>query len=93
MPMFDGESEKFELFENSFQTGFEIHNQLTEDEGINYFHSVMKRDALQTFKSINSPTRENLGELLRVFRKKYVKFHSMAMAKHKFQELVFNPAN
>ena len=47
---------------------------------------------LQTFKNINGPTRENLEEILAVFRRKYVKPQSMATAKHKFQKLVFNPA-
>ena len=53
----------------------------------------MKGDALQTFKNINGPTPENLGEILAVFRRKYVKPQSMATAKQKFQKLVFNPAN
>ena len=53
----------------------------------------MRGDALQIFKSITSPNRENLGEVLTVFRRKYVKTHSMATTKHKFQQLVFNPAN
>ena len=52
----------------------------------------MRGDALQTFKNINGPTRENLEEILAVFRRKYVKPQSMATAKHKFQKLVFNPA-
>ena len=53
----------------------------------------MRGDALQTFKNITSPNRENLGEILTVFRRKYVKPQSMATTKHKFQRLVFNPAN
>ena len=93
MSTFDGKSEKFELFEDLFQTSLKIHNQLTEEDRINYFHSLMRGDALQTFKNINGPTRENLGEILAVFRRKYVKPQSMATAKHKFQKLVFNPAN
>ena len=93
MPTFDGKSEKFELFEDLFQTSLKIHNQLTEEDRINYFHSLMRGDALQTFKNINGPTRENLGEILAVFRRKYVKPQSMATAKHKFQKFVFNPAN
>ena len=93
MPTFDGKSEKFELFEDLFQTNLKFHNQLTEDDRINYFHSLMRWDALQTFKIINGPTREKLGEILAVFRRKYVKPQSMATAKHKFQKLVFNPAN
>ena len=93
MPTFDGKSEKFELFEDLFQTSLKIHNQLTEKDKINYFHSLMRGDALQTFKNITSPNRENLLEILTVFRRKKVKPQSMATAKHKFQRLVFNPAN
>ena len=93
MPTFDGKSEKFELFEDLFQTSLKFHNQLTEEDKINYFHSLMRGDALQTFKNFSSPNRENLTEILTVFRRKYVKPQSMATAKHKFQQLVFNPAN
>ena len=93
MPTFDGKSEKIELFEDLFQTSLKIHNQLTEEDKICYFQSLMRGDALQTFKDIDSPNRENLTEILTVFRRKYVKPQSMATAKHKFQQLVFNPAN
>ena len=72
MPTFDGKSEKFKLFEDLFQTSLKIDNQLTEEDRINYFHSLMRGDALQTFKNMNDPTRENLGEILAVFRRKYV---------------------
>ena len=92
MPTFDGKSENCELFEDLFQTSLKIHNQLTEEDKINYFHSLMRGDALQTFKNITSPNRENL-EILNVFRRKYVKPQSMATAKHKFQRLVFKPTN
>ena len=50
MHTFDGKSEKFELFEDLFQTSLNIHNQLTEDDRINYFRSLMRWDALQTLK-------------------------------------------
>ena len=93
MPTFDGKSEKFELFEDLFQTSLKIHIQLTEQDRIYYFHSLMKGDVIQTFENKNGPTRENLGELLSAFRRKYVKSQSMPTAKHNFQKLVFNPAN
>ena len=93
MPKFDGISEKIELFEDLFQLSLKIHNQLTEDDRIKDFHSLMRGDALQTFENFNGPTRENLGEILAVFHRKKAKPHSMATAKHKFQKLVFNPAN
>ena len=58
MPTFDGKSEKFELFEDLFQTRLKIHSQLTEEEKTNDFHSLMRGDALQTFKTITSPNRK-----------------------------------
>ena len=93
MPTFDGKSEKFELFEDLFQTSLKIHNQLTEEDKIYYFHSLIRGDALQTSKNIGSPNRESLAEILTVFRRKYVTPQSMATGKHKFQQLVFNSAN
>ena len=93
MPTFDGKSEKFELFEDLFQTSLKIHNERTENDRINYFHCLMKGDALQTLKNINGPTRDNLGEILAVFRRKFVKPQSTETTKHKFQKLVSNPAN
>ena len=93
MLYFDGKSEKFKLFEDVFQTSLKIHNQLTEEDKENYFHSLMRGDALQTFENISSPSRENLAEILTVFRRKCVKLQSMPTAKHKFQQLVFNSAN
>ena len=53
----------------------------------------MRGDDRRTFKNITSPNSEILGEILTVFRRKYVKPQSMDTAKHKFQRLVFNPAN
>ena len=55
MPTFDGKSEKFELFEDLFQTSSKIHNQLTEEDKINYFHSLMRGDALLSKTSL-APT-------------------------------------
>ena len=93
MPRFEGKSEKFELFENLFKKSFKIHNQLTEENKINYFFSLKRGGALQTFKNITSLNRENLGEILIVLRRKYMKPQLMTTAKHKFQRLFFNPAN
>ena len=53
----------------------------------------MRSDALQTFKSISSPSKEKVTEILTVFRRKSVKPHSIATTKQKLQQLVFNPTN
>ena len=76
-----------------FPTIVKIYNQITEEDKIEYFHSLMLVDALQALKNVTSLNRDTLGEVLAVFRKKNVKLQSIATAKHKFQRLVFNPAN
>ena len=45
IPMSDGKSEKFELFEDLFQTSLEFHNQSTEDDKINNFHCLLRGDS------------------------------------------------
>ena len=93
MATFDGKSEKIELSEDLFQTSLKIHNQLTEGDKIDYFHSLLCGDALKTCKNITSFNGESLEKALTVFRRKCVKFQSLATTKHKFQRLVFNPVN
>ena len=44
-------------------------------------------------KTLMARPRENVGRILAVFQRKNVKPQSMATTKHKFQKLVFNPAN
>ena len=46
MPTFDGNTKKFVLFEDLFQTSLKINNQLKEEHKIIYFHSLMHSDAL-----------------------------------------------
>ena len=69
-PTLDGKSEKLELFENLFQTKLKIHNHFTQEDEVNCFHYFMCGDALQTFKNVSSPNRENLAEILTVSCKK-----------------------
>ena len=47
IPTFDGRSEEFELFEGLFETSLECHNQIAEEDRINYIHSFKRGDALQ----------------------------------------------
>ena len=58
---------------------------------INHFHSLLRKNALQTFRNINSANRQTLKEILAVFCRKYVKPESQATSKHKWHKLVFDP--
>ena len=88
---FDGKSEKFELFEDLFHTMIKMQPDMTETMKINHFHSLLRKNALQTFRNINSANRQTLEDILAIFRRKYVKPESQATAKHKWHKLVFDP--
>ena len=87
---FDGKSEKFELFEDLFHTMIKMQPDMTEAMKVNHFHSLLRKNALQTFRNINSANRQTLEDVLAVFRRKYVKPESQATAKHKWHKLVFD---
>ena len=89
--IFDGKSEKFELFEDLFHTMIKMQPEMTEQMKINHFHSLLRKNALQTFRNINSTNRQTLEDVLVIFRRKYVKPESQATTKHKWHRLVFDP--
>ena len=88
---FDGKSEKVELFEDLFHTMIKMQPEMTEQMKINHFHSLLRKNALQTFRNISSSNRQTLEDVLVIFRRKYVKPESQATAKHKWRRLVFDP--
>ena len=93
MPTFDGKTEKFELFEDLFQTSLKVHPQITEQEKIHCFHSLLRGDALQTFRNMTETTKTNLSDIIAAFRRRYVKTQSVATARCKWENLTFDPAN
>ena len=88
---FDGISEKFELFEDLFHTMIKMQPEMTEQMKINHFHSLPRKNALQTFRNISSAKRQTLEDVLVIFQRKYVKPESQATAKHEWHRLVFDP--
>ena len=87
---FDGKSEKFELFEDLFHTMIKMQPEMTEQMKTTHFHSLLRKNALQTFRNINSTNRQTLEDVLVIFRQKYVKPESQATARHKWHRLVFD---
>ena len=66
---------------------------LTEEMKINHFHAHLRGLALKTFKNIQRTPHTTLEDILKVFRRKYVKPESSASAKHRFHRLSFQPEN
>ena len=59
----------------------------------NHFHAHLRGLALKTFKNIQRTPSTTLEDILKVFRRKYVKPESSASAKHRFNKLSFDPEN
>ena len=86
-------NEKFEYFEDLFHTTLRMQPNLTEEMKINHFHAHLRGLALKTFKNIQRTPFTTLEDILKVFRRKYVKPESSASAKHRFNRLFFDPEN
>ena len=86
---FDGKGEKLELFGDLFHIMIKMQPEMTEQMKINHFHSLLRKNALQTFRNISSTNRQTLEDVLVIFRKN-VKPESQATAKHKWHRLVFD---
>ena len=54
---------------------------MTETTKINHFHSILRKNTLQTFRNINTANKQTLEDILAVFRQKNVKPESQATAK------------
>ena len=87
---FYGKTEKFEKFEGFFHAMTKMQPAMTEQRKINQFLSLLRKNALQTFRNIISINRQTLEDVLVTFRRKYVKSESQATAKHKWYRLIFN---
>ena len=59
----------------------------------NQFHAHLRELALKTFKNKQRATSTTLEDVLKVFRRKYVKPESSAYAKHIFNRHSFDPEN
>ena len=64
---------------------------MSEQMKINHFHSLLRKNTLQTFRNISTANRQTLEDVIVIFRRKYVKPESQATAKHKWHRVVFDP--
>ena len=84
--IFDGEKEKFAMFENFFQTILKMQLEISKAMKINRFYSNLLKEALQTsFTNINAGNKQTPGDVLNIFQRKHVRKESHATAKHKWQ--------
>ena len=59
---FDSKSEKFELFEDLFHTKIKMQPEMSEQMKIYHFYSLLRKNALQTFRNISTANRQTLED-------------------------------
>ena len=91
LPVFDGKSEKFELFEDLFRNNIKMYPHLTEIQKINYFHSLLRGNALQAYCNLDDTKKDNLEEVITAFKRRFGDFQSSAKARCEWDALHFNP--
>ena len=92
LPTFDGKSEKIKLFEDLFRNNIESYPHLTELQETNYFHSLLKGDALQAFCNIEDSKKDSLHEIMTMFERRFGDYLSMAKARCEWDSLKFDPS-
>ena len=91
LPVFDGKSEKFELFEDLFRNNIKMYPHLTEIQKINYFHSLLQGNALQAYCNLDDTKKDNLEEVITAFKRRFGDFQSSAKARCEWDALHFDP--
>ena len=92
MPTFKGKNDKFEHFEDLFMTSLKVYPNISEEEEIHYFHSLLRDDALQTYRNMTDTNRASLEDIIATFRRRYVRPQSIATARCKWNQLYFDPS-
>ena len=89
--VFDFKSKKFELFQDLFRNTIKMYPNLTEIQKINYFHSLLRGNALQAYCNLDDAKKENLEEVIRAFKRRFGDFQSSAKARCEWDSLHFDP--
>ena len=90
LPVFDGKSEKFELFGDLFRNNIKMYHHLTETQKINYFHSLLRGNVLQAYYNLDDTKKDNLEEVITAFKRRFGDFQSAAKARCEWDALHFD---
>ena len=90
LPVFDGKSEKFELFEDLFRNNIKMYPHLTEIQKINNFHSLLRGNAIQAYCNLDDTKKDN-QEVITAFKRRFGDFQSAAKARCEWNALHCDP--
>ena len=92
LPVFDGKSEKFELFQDLFRNNIKMYPHLTEIQKINHFHSLLRGNALQGYCNLDDTKKDNLEEVITAFKSRSaISNHQLKQNKIRVGRPTFRP--
>ena len=91
-PTFDGKSEIIDFFEDLFRKNIKMYPLLAELQKTNYFHSLLRGDALQAFCNIEDSKKDSLEEIMTIFKRCFGDYLSMARARCEWDAHRFDPS-
>ena len=68
-----------------------MYPHLTEIQKINYFHSLLRGNALQAYCTLDDTKKDNLEEVITAFKRRFGDFQSSAKARCEWDALHFDP--
>ena len=69
-----------------------MYPHLTEFQKINYFHFLLRGDALQAFCNIEDAKKDSLEEIMTIFKRRFGDYLLMAKARCEWDALRFDPS-
>ena len=69
MPTFNGRNDKFEHFEHLYMTSLKVYPNISEEEQIHYFQSLLRDEALQTYRNMTDTNPASLEDIIATFRR------------------------
>ena len=68
-----------------------LFDYLTEIQSINYFHSLLRGNALQAYCDQDDAKKDNLEEVITAFKRRFGDFQSSGRARWEWDSLHFDP--
>ena len=85
--VFDGKSEKVDLFEDLFRNNIKMYPHLTEIQKFNYFHWLLRGNALQAYCNLDDTNKD----VTTAFKRRFGVLQSSAKARCEWDALHFDP--
>ena len=73
-------------------TSLKVYPNISEEEQIHYFHSLLRDDALQTYRRMTDTNRASRENIISTFRRRYTRRQSVATAACQWEQLYFDPS-